>query len=138
MKAILRNHLISEIQLIWRIGTYCRNTDPDLKNVCIIFDVWIIFDVCINSLRLRTCFIKRQSHKGWSRSKNSFKIKGDPIFSTWKNHTIFSTSIFDHFLHLDRTILENTKISTTALLWENTIFSTYFWGKYQILHTFRF
>ena len=63
---------------------------------------------------------------------------GDPIFSTWKNHTIFSTSIFDHFLHLDWTFLKNTKISTTALLWENTIFSTHFRGKYQILHTFRF
>ena len=54
-----------------------------------------------------------------------FMWLGDPIFSTWKNHTIFSTSVFDNFLHLDRTIWKNTKISTTALFWENTVFSTY-------------
>ena len=48
----------------------------------------------------------------------------------------FSPSRF--FLHLDRTIWESTKISTTALFRENTVFSTYFMRKYRILHTFRF
>ena len=53
-------------------------------------------------------------------------VEGDPIFSTWKNHTIFSTSIFDHFLHLDWTFFEK---------YQNLHYGT-FVRKYHFLHPF--
>ena len=87
---------------------------------------------------MRPIKIKQMSAQSSSIFLDFMNLGGDPIFSIWKNHTIFSTSIFDQFLHLERTIWENTKIFTTTIFLENTVLSTYFLRKYRVLHTFRF